>query len=452
MSAARRVLMVVAAALLITPSVGAQDAPATLEELLKAVRADGQERSRDNRAREQRFIEARDQQRALLQQAQRSLNEEEGRSTRLKQQFDANEKSLTDLSATLQVRVGNMGELFGVVRQVAGDAKGIIDNSMISAQISDRAGLANELAQAKGLPSIEDLTNLYGLLLEEMIESGKVSRFRTDIFDAAGKSTSADVVRVGVFNAISGDRFLNFKPESGTLQELARQPAGRFRSLAGGLAAADSGTVPMAIDPSRGTILGLLIQSPSLVERIQQGGLVGYVIILLGSLGVLVALERLLVLFSASGKIKSQLKSNAPNEDNALGRVLSVYAQNRDVDTETLELKLDEAIMREAPQLERRQSWIKVFAAVAPLLGLLGTVVGMIATFQAITLFGTGDPKLMAGGISQALVTTVLGLIVAIPLVLLHSVVVGRSKALVEILEEQSAGIIARHSESETAL
>ena len=204
----------------------------------------------------------------------------------------------------------------------------------------------------------------------------------------------------------------------------------------------------MALDPSRGNILGLLIQAPSLMERIQQGGLVGYVILLLGSLGVLVSIERLITLARASRGIQAQLGSAVPQGDNALGRILQVYESNSTVDSETLGLKLDEAILREAPILEKWQGWIKVLAAVAPLLGLLGTVVGMIRTFQAITLFGTGDPKLMAGGISQALVTTVLGLTVAIPLVLLHSLVSGRSRTLVEILEEQSAGIIARHSDS----
>jgi biopolymer transport protein ExbB len=294
MSRFRYALIAMAAVLVVPRALVAQDTPATLEDLLNAVRADSQQRSRQNQEREQRFVQARDQQRALLQQAQRSLREEETRSDQLKASFDENERVLGELSETLQVRVGNMGELFGVVRQVAGDAKGIIDNSMISAQIANRAGLANELAQARGLPSIKDLTNLYGLLLEEMIESGKVVRFRADIFDAEGKGATADVVRVGVFNAVTEDRFLNYKPATGTLQELARQPAGRFRSLAGDLWDAESGTLPMAVDPSRGTILGLLIQAPSLVERVQQGGLVGYVIILLGLLGALVGLERLL--------------------------------------------------------------------------------------------------------------------------------------------------------------
>src|SRR5690606_17110442 len=168
---------------------------------------------------------------------------------------------------------------------------------------------------------------------------------------------------------------------------LARQPAGRFTALAEGLSRAEAGIVPMAVDPSRGTILGLLIQTPNLSERIRQGGLVGYVIIAIGALGVLIALERLYVLRRAGRGIHAQLGASEAREDNALGRILRVYQENKAVDNETLALKLDEAVLREVPILERRQGWIKVFAAIAPLLGLLGTVVGMIITFQAITLF-----------------------------------------------------------------
>jgi biopolymer transport protein ExbB len=426
----------------------AQDAgPSTMDELLSAVRANSAARSAENEAREQRFVESRDEQRQLLDAARAELDAATARGEQLKARFDSNEVELGELIETLNVRVGNMGELFGVVRQVAGDAKGIIDNSLISAEIGGRSALADELAQVRGLPSMADLTDLYVLLLEEMAESGGVVRFEKEVIRPDGRAQNAEVIRVGVFNAISGDEFLQYVPESGNLQVLARQPAGRFRSLAAGLADAASGVVPMAVDPSRGAILGLLIQAPSLLERIQQGGLVGYVIIVLGALGALVAVERLFSLSRAARGIKAQLKSATAAEDNALGRILKVYDDNRGADNESLELKLDEAILREAPALERWQGWIKVLAAVAPLLGLLGTVVGMIRTFQAITLFGTGDPKLMAGGISQALVTTVLGLVVAIPLVLLHSLVASRSKTLVEILEEQSAGIIARHSD-----
>ena len=218
------------------------------------------------------FVAARDQQVALLREAEQSLADENTRSERLKTQFDDNEIELADLTETLLVRIGNMGELFGVVRQVAGDTKGIIDSSLVSAQIEGRSALADELAQASGLPSMGDLTNLYVLLLEEMAESGKVVRFNTEIITADGRATTAEVVRVGVFNVISGSDFLQFEPQTSSLQVLARQPARRFTSLAAGLFSATSGVVPMALDPSRGNILGLLIQAPSLMERIQQGG------------------------------------------------------------------------------------------------------------------------------------------------------------------------------------
>jgi biopolymer transport protein ExbB len=423
-------------------------APQTLEGLLATVKAAAATRSEQDRAREQRFLAARDQQRAMVQEVERALAQQNARSAELKAKFDANETELAAETETLQVRIGNMGELFGVVRQVAGDAKGIVDTSLVSAQLSERGELASRLAQAKGLPSMEDLKDLYVLLLEEMTESGRVVRFNTDVVNPDGKKAATDVVRVGTFNAIAGDRFLYFEPQDAALHVLARQPARRFRSLAAGLASATEGIVPMALDPSRGTILSLLIQAPSLMERVRQGGLVGYTIIALAIIGMLIALERLIALARAGRGIRAQLKSERVDEGNALGRILKVYEDHKSADNETLALKLDEAVLREVPVLEKWQGWIKVLAAIAPLLGLLGTVVGMIITFQAITLFGTGDPKLMAGGISTALVTTVQGLVAAIPLVLLHSLVASRSRMLVEILEEQSAGIIARHSEA----
>jgi len=202
-----------------------------------------------------------------------------------------------------------------------------------------------------------------------------------------------------------------------------------------------------AVDPSRGALLGLLVQTPSLQERIDQGGLVGYVIIVLLILGIILALVRIVSLSITAAKVGSQKKNATANPDNPLGRIMQTYEQNRGLDVENLQLKLDDAILKELPNLERGLSTIKVLAAISPMLGLLGTVTGMIETFQAITLFGTGDPKMMAGGISQALITTVLGLVSAIPLILLHSIAAGRSKAVIEVLEEQSAGIVASHAE-----
>lgn len=430
--------------------VRARESAASMDELLRNSQREARKVSGENQERLRRFETERNNQRALLRQAKADRDAAQRQADRLKALFDNNERQLEELQDTFRIQSGNMGEMFGVVRQVAGDVKGTIDASMVSAQYPDRGALADRLAQIKGLPSIEDLNNLRVLMLNEMVESAKIVRFPTRIVKADGTFADAVVVRVGVFNLITGDEFLTYEPGTKSVKVLPRQPKGRYRDMAEDLFEATSGTVAMAVDPSFGSLLKLLINAPTFRERIEQGRTVGYVIIVLGIFGFLVSIERWLFLSGASSKVRRQLNKIAePDEDNALGRILAVYHQNTEIDTETLELKLDEAILKETPKFEKRQGTIKVLAAVAPLMGLLGTVVGMIETFQMITLFGTGDPKLMAGGISQALMTTVMGLVVAIPLVLLYSMVAAKSRALVEILEEQTAGMIARHSEKE---
>jgi biopolymer transport protein ExbB len=437
-----------AAAILAALATAPAFASESLEQLLQQVRESRSALSTENRAREQQFVQNRDQQRGLLQQAQQELAVEERRSEQLGASFSANEAQLAELNENLRLQLGNFGELFGVVRQVSGDTVGLVRTSLITAQDPRREQLAERLAQVRGVPSVEELNALRALLTEEMVRGGKVARFDAMITRPDGTAAQESVVRIGVFNLIAGDRFLHHVPETQSIQELARQPQARFRALAGDLYdAAPNTTVATALDPGRGSLLALLIQEPSLGERIAQGGPVGFVIIVLGIVGLVIAVLRWITLGAVGNRVRGQLKREEPSADNPLGRILQVYRDSRHADTESLELKLDEAILREIPRLERWQGAIKVIAAVAPLLGLLGTVTGMIATFQAITLFGTGDPKLMAGGISQALVTTVLGLSVAIPLVLLHSAVAGRSKALIEVLEEQSAGIVARQAE-----
>jgi biopolymer transport protein ExbB len=277
-------------------------------------------------------------------------------------------------------------------------------------------------------------------------------RFSTNVINQDGSEAMTEVIRVGVFNVVSDGKYLKYETSTGNVSELPRQPEqDRFTDSTEELFEVTSGKVRFGIDPTRGAVLSSLIARPNLQERIQQGGLVGYLIIALGIIGLLIALERMVVLGNASRKVTAQLNSETPNRDNALGRVLSVHDENRNVDTETLELKLSEAIFKETPTLNRALLFLKIISVVAPLMGLLGTVTGMINTFQAITLYGTGDPKLMAGGISQALVTTVLGLTVAIPMVLLHTLVSGRSRRIVQVLQEQSAGIIASHAEKQGA-
>ena len=430
----------------IEPAAPAEE-PDTVLQLLEFIRVEAEEGSRLNRARVERFREARDERQRMLEAVDRELGAEQRRSADLNRQYEQNETDLAEFAERLRIRIGNFGELFGVVRDVAGDAVGEVQNSLVSAQYPDRVDMARGVAQAEELPSLQDLRGLQLMLLEEMAESGQVVRFAAEVTDPSGRKTFGEVVRIGAFNLVHDGKFLIRDPDSGAIQTLPRQPPGRFLTMAEDLEDAGADTVGMAIDPTRGRLLEMLTHAPDLVERIRQGGYVGYTIIGMGVVGLLLALWRLVVLQSADRRIRAQLRNPTPSGDNPLGRILGVYEEHRAGNLEALALKLDEAIMREAPVLERYQGILKVFAAVAPLLGLLGTVVGMIITFQQLTLFGTGDPKLMAGGISQALMTTVLGLVVAIPLVLLHSVVSSASHRLVEVLEEQSAGLIARRAE-----
>jgi biopolymer transport protein ExbB len=342
--------------------------------------------------------------------------------------------------------------MFGVTRRAAGNAYGQIASSIVSAEHPGREAALNQMANAKEIPQLEQLEELWIALQTEMTESGKISKFNSTITNLDGSTSDATVVRVGSFNLISDEGYVTYNDEMGQIQPLAKQPAGFISELTSPFFSASSGYLPVYIDPSRGAILQLETRKRTLMEYYHQGGTVGYAITVLLAIGLLIALERFVVLTVVGGKIASQAKNlENPNTNNPLGRLLAVYDENKNVDAETLELKLDEAVLKETPKIDRGINLIKMFAAIAPLMGLLGTVIGMILTFQTITLHGTGDPKLMAGNISLALVTTALGLIAALPLILVHSIVASKSKAVLQKLDEQSAGIIASVAEKENA-
>jgi biopolymer transport protein ExbB len=424
-------------------------ADSALDQLLQEVRKARNEQQAINREREQRFLADKEAQARLLKESKSALAAEENHSEALKAKFEANEQELAHLESQLKERSGELGELFGSVRQVAGDTRATLEASLVSAQFPDRTQPLEQLASSKALPNLEQLEVLWYALQHEMTEAGKVTRFQTTLLGPGGQSRAGVVTRLGSFTAIDkAGHYLEYLPENGMLAELPRQPAARYLAIAEAFAAGSGGVTPMVIDPSRGAVLGLLVQSPEPLERLQQGGLIGYLILLLGALGLIIAILRLLVLSLVGSRIKRQrAEADSPRDDNPLGRVLAVAEDLKGENPEVLEGRLDEAILKEVPALERGRHLIKLLAAVAPLLGLLGTVTGMIATFQSISLFGTGDPKLMASGISQALVTTMLGLSVAIPLLFLHTLVQNRGRALVQVLDEQSAGIIAQRVE-----
>lgn len=444
-------LAVATSALVCSVATAAPQEPVNLDELLKQLQQGQYQQTQQNREREAEFQARADEQNRILREAIAERDRLEQLSAELETQFEQNEIQLAGLTDALTQRMGSLRELFGVLQQVAGDTSGQLQNSLISAQYPGRSEQLDALAQKMGstsrLASIEEIEQVWFTLQQEMTESGKLARFATEVTQADGEKVQQDVLRVGSFNLIHDDKYLELIPGTGTVAELVRQPGGRFRDSAAELFNASSGLVAFALDPTGGSILGLLVQAPSLGERIDQGGTVGYIILAIGAIGLLLALERFVSLTLIGGKVQRQLKTEKVSDDNPLGRVMMVKEKFPQADTETLELKLSEAILREVPKLTRNLTFIKIISVVAPLMGLLGTVTGMINTFQAITLFGTGDPKLMAGGISQALVTTVLGLVVAIPMTLLFATLNTRSKNVVHVLQEQASGIIAERSE-----
>jgi biopolymer transport protein ExbB len=448
------VLLIAAVGLIVSMPLKAEEEikAASLSELLQMVKDGKLVNSRANAERERVFAQDKANQAKSLADAQRLQREEEARSERLENQFEKNEQELASLQEILAKRLGSLRELFGVLQQVSGDTQGIFEGSIVSAEYPGRSEWLSEFAQSMGksskLATIEEIERLWFEIQREMTETGKITRFNAVVNKLDGEVAEQEVIRIGAYNLVSEGKYVTYDIDNNVIKELPAQPASRFVDSAAAVQNAQSGFVLFGLDPTRGQLLELQIQIPTVEERIHQGGLVGYIIICIGVIALLLSIERFVTLTMTAGKVRAQTKNATPNTGNPLGRVLKVYTENKDVDPETLQLKLDEAILKEQPAINARIAFIKIISMVAPLLGLLGTVVGMIMTFQAITLFGTGDPKTMAGGISQALMTTVLGLCVAIPTVLLHSIVQSRSSSVMHILNEQSAGLIAEHAEN----
>ncbi len=453
----KRLIILVSAGLLslgLNTAVAQDDDAASMSELLRLIE---QGQSRDNaeaRQREARFNQQRNQQQNLLNQARAERSRQEAESARLEQLFEDNQARIVSARAALDERLGALKELFGVLQTVSGDTQARFSSSLTSIHYPDRGEflveLGSKMAGANSLASIEDIERLWAELYREIEESGKIVKFTTTVTDDEGNPAETEVVRVGLFNIVSEDGYLRYNPETGQISELLKQPPqGRYVASASDMVGAGPGeVVTFGVDTTRGGILALLVQTPSVMDRIHQGGIVGYCIIALGIVGLLIAIWRFIGLSTDSRKVTSQLKRDSASTDNPLGRVLAAYESNRQADTDTIELKLSEAALKEMPGLTKGLLFIKVISVVAPLMGLLGTVTGMIKTFQTITLYGAGDPTMMAGGISQALMTTVLGLVVAIPMVLLHTIVDGQSRKIINILQSQSAGLVAQHSES----
>ena len=440
--------------LLITLSVPvaglAADEALSMSKLLQQVKEGRSKDAAENKKREKAFIAEKARQVARIRQAMADVEALESRSTELENQFNANELLVEEKRKQRDERLGSLKELFGHLTGAAADTRSRFRNSITTSQFPDRetflSGLIKKMNSDTDLPTLEEIERVWFELLQEMTESGRVVKYSI----AVGTEKEREVVRVGLFNLVSNGDYLAYDSNSRSVSVLPRQPVGLAEGVTA-LQSSSNGVTPIGIDPTGaagGGFLKAIINTPTLEERWHQGRQVGYIITGVGAFAVLIALWRFLILTFTSIKIRLQLKREKIKTNNALGRILKVAEDNRGSDTESLELKLGEAILKESPKIQSGLSLLKIIAMVAPLLGLLGTVTGMIIVFQAITIYGAGDPKAMAGGISSALVTTVLGLIVAIPTLLMHTMLYAKAKNLLHILEEQSAGIVAERADS----
>ena len=452
-------LKVLGAASLLGLSSLAVSAPASaqsLQDVLNRIRADSNQMSAEDQQRLKDFQAATADQEREMSSARAALAAAEGRGRALSAQFDANEAILADLEAQVSEQAGDFQELLGQFRTAAGETMPVISNSFANFDYGERVEGIAEIAEARTLPDRTQLERLPKAMLQEMIAQSEVKTFNTTVdgIGPDGSNAEAEVMRIGVFTAATtdGTQFVEVrKQDNGDtfLQAFTQQPSGAFASsMRSVINAGPDQLVRAPVDPSKGNLFGILGDLPKFGDRLKQGGPVGMVIAILLAIGLLLGLYKMFTLFTMGGAMRRTAKTRQAGDGNPLSRVFEVYEQNKQNDIETLELKLDEQILRESPRIERFNDIIKVLAAVAPLLGLLGTVVGMIITFTAITIYGAGDPKLMAGGISVALMTTVFGLVAAIPLLLIHAVVASMARGNQQILDEQAAGLVAEKAES----
>jgi len=391
------------------------------------------------------------------QQAQKALarrNAAEARGNELNKAFDTNQTHLEEMTVLLKQHQGNLGELFGVTRQIAGDAANVLQQSMLTVHYPpeegrvDRAKFLVDMAGAKSLPSIVELERMWFELQREMVENGKVVRFKTPVLMPDNTTEEMEVVRIGPFTAVSDGNYLGYIPSKKSLSMLERQLSSEFRSAAEDLqSSTGDGYQKAVVDPSRGALLTRYVERPSFLERIQHGEVIGYVIVGVGLLGVILAAFQYFYLFVTGSAIKAQLaKLSNPDAGNPLGRLILAFSGEQPAaNAEVAELRLSEAVLREVPKLERFQAFLRLAVAAGPLLGLVGTVIGMILTFHAIVASGSSDPRLMADGIGQAMIATVLGLGIAIPLLFINSGLVKLSTGLTQILDEHSQALLAKY-------
>jgi biopolymer transport protein ExbB len=456
-------LLPIAAIVFAAPALAQQNPAATLEDLLNDVanvRADENQAFQTRRA-EYDAKATQPEKDALLRTAEQTRAGLDATSKRLSDTYSANELRISNLNTQLRDKATQLGlaEMFGLARQSANDTSSILHQSLITTQFPPAAGELPrdewllQFAAARATPTAADLERLWLEIQREMTASGQVAKYRARIVQPGGEAVDSEVIRIGPFTAMANSQFLAYLPDLRSLNVLPRQLPAEFMEIAERFSTATSGYAQAVVDADRGVMLDLYVERPTPMERVESGEWIGVIIITVGALGTLAFLFQLVALVIVRVAVSSQLKHlDRPTANNPLGRVLLAFKGDRtqiEENADVAELRITEAVLREVPKLERFQAFLRLCVAAGPLLGLIGTVVGMILTFQSITESGSSDPKLMANGIGVAMIATVLGLFVAIALLFANALLNSLSRGIVQVLDEQSAGMLAESIEKQ---
>ncbi|EJL6410858.1 MotA/TolQ/ExbB proton channel family protein [Vibrio cholerae] len=428
------------------PFAFASVANASTNSLVQQATQEKAQQQQHNQQREAGFVQTAQGLQAAKAELLAERNRLQKEADQLSSQFSDNENTLARLEETLRLETGSLGEMFGVVRQNAKELQSELDQSVTGVEPRAHQQSIDDVVAAKTLPSMAQLRGLWQAMSEEIRASGQVQTTEIQWLNGQGETQTVPALRLGSLGLISEQGYVkwdNARQQALSYQQLPSD----FPTFSNIRTLVDGDVVTMKVDPSRGVLLEQLALTPTLSQRLQAGGVIGNVILVLLGVGLIIALYRGAILATLRQKIKAQLKNPEQPGNNPLGRILAVYNKEQQRSVEALELRLLEAVVDEQNHLETGLSMLKLLAALAPMLGLLGTVTGMIETFQVITQFGNGDPKVMAGGISMALVTTVEGLIAAIPLLLAHNILSAQAEAIRNILEKQGIGLVAQQAE-----
>ncbi|MEZ8699930.1 MotA/TolQ/ExbB proton channel family protein [Vibrio lentus] len=427
-------------------SFSAFSASDTTAQLVNKAKSENRTQASHNVVREADFKKTEQELKAIKAQLEAKRTSIQGATDVLTQTFSDNENKLARLEEKLRLETGSLGELFGVVRQNAKELGAELSSTVNSVDRAEHTATVDQIIDAKSLPSMPQLSGLWMSMVEQIQASSELSKSQIAFINGEGNTQTVDAYRLGSIGLVTDQGYVSWNTQREDAIAYLKQPS-NGPTLASLSSLANGEVSNVVVDPSRGFMLEQLALTPSLADRLQAGGVVGKVILGLLAIGLIIALVRGVSLAIARQKIRAQLKNPEQAGDNPLGRVLAVYNKEQNQTVEALELRLLEAVVDEQTHLEKGLSMLKLLAALAPMLGLLGTVTGMIETFQVITQFGNGDPKVMAGGISMALVTTVLGLVAAMPLLLAHNILSTQSENIRNILEKQGIGLVAEQAE-----